>query len=112
MFVHLTSSVTRAAVGTVGMAFCAGLCLIGATAPAHAETVVTRSQAVTYADLDLARPEGRAMLDRRIRVAARTVCATDSSADAARMAEYRCINHAVAVARMKAANAPLQSAGL
>ena len=98
MFQNFTQSFVRVAVGTVGMALCAGVCLTGATAPAVAATVdgVVRSQAVHYADLDLSTEPGRAALDRRIRSAARAVCTAGSNDLAALVAENRCFRAAVA----------------
>lgn len=103
MFTTFNSSVTRTIVGTLGMAFCAGVCLVGATAPAAADTVysTTRSKVVRYADLDLANAQGRAVLDRRIKVAAREVCTTNSTDPEMKIEEYRCLRHAIADAQPK-----------
>lgn len=78
MFTASNSILARTVLGTVGTALCAGLCLVGATAPAHAGTVydTARSQNVSYADLDLASTQGRKVFERRIKYAAHAVCAT------------------------------------
>lgn len=97
MFTTFNSSVTRTAVGTIGMAFCAGLCLVGATAPAHADTV--RTVTVSYADLNVSHAQGRAVLDRRLHNAARTVCSSTREGLAARADENRCVRAALATAK-------------
>lgn len=97
MFTAFNTSFTRTAVGTVGMAVCAGLCLVGATAPAHADTV--RTATVSYADLDVAHAKGRAALDRRLRIAARSVCGSTQEGPAARVSENRCVRVALSNAR-------------
>ena len=108
MFTTFSSSFTRTAVGTVGMAFCAGLCLVGATAPAHAATFgatapahadTVRTATVSYADLDVAHAQGRAALDRRLHIAARAVCSSSQESPAARANENRCVRAALSNAR-------------
>lgn len=109
MFTSFNQSLTRAVVGTVGTLFCGGICLVSATAPAVAATVsATRAASgptatVSYADLDTSNVHGRATLDRRIRTAAKTVCATGSSDVAARAAEARCVRDARRAAAAKIA---------
>jgi UrcA family protein len=77
---------TRSLVGTAGTLLLAGLCIAGATAPAAAHTTLDvngqgqQVAVISYADLDLGSPDGRAALEGRIRVAARKVC-TDNSPD-------------------------------
>lgn len=97
MFANLTSTAVRTVVGTAGMAVCAGLCLVGATAPAHAAAV--RTATVSYADLDIATAKGRAKLSRRVAAAARAVCTSADAAPVAQAEEGRCVRHAVATAR-------------
>lgn len=109
MFATFTSSVSRAVLGTVGTALCAGLCLVAATAPAHAET--PRTATVGYADLNLGNKAGRATLDRRIDAAARAVCASGDSGTTAALAEQSCVRQAVSAARAKVF-APQRSAAL
>lgn len=101
MFASFNQTVARAVIGTVGTVFCAGLCLLGATAPAHAATFddTVRRQTVGYADLDLSNAQGRAALDRRIVHAARAVCLSGGHDLARRAAETRCIRDAVDHAR-------------
>jgi UrcA family protein len=51
-------------------------------APAFAETGGgSQTVRISYADLDLISPEGKAKLDRRIRTAVQTACGTASDAD-------------------------------
>ncbi len=109
MFTTFTSTAARAVLGTVGTAFCAGLCLVAATAPAAAEQV--RAATVSYADLDLAKAAGRMTLDRRINAAARAVCASSDRGTDAALVEMQCVRHAVAVAKAKVF-APQQTAAL
>jgi UrcA family protein len=96
-----TDTVSRAVIGTFGTALCAGICLIGATAPAAAAEA-PRAQLVRYSDLNLASAAGREALALRIRHAARNVCETGSHDLGARSAQARCIRTAVdgAVAKM------------
>lgn len=97
MFTAFNSTVTRAVLGTVGTALCAGLCLVAATAPANAGTIydTARSQTVSYADLDLGSTQGRKVLDRRIKNAAHSVCATGSVDVQAMKDESRCVRAAL-----------------
>ena len=91
-----TQTMVRAVVGTVGTTVAALTCLAGATAPAHAaELGAPRSQAVRFADLNLASSEGRAVLDRRIRNAANAVCTATTGGLAARLHEARCVRTAI-----------------
>jgi UrcA family protein len=103
MFTTFNSTVTRAVLGTVGTAFCAGICLAAATAPANAGTVydTARSQTVRYADLNLDSREGRKTLDRRISRAAHAVCATGSVDVATMKDESRCVRAALDSAKPK-----------
>ena len=102
MFTAFNSSVTRTVVGTVGMTLCAGLCLVGATAPAHASPVydTMRTRVVSYADLDLANAKGRATLALRIKSAARMVCETGGFDTEMKMAEASCIRRSIAAAEL------------
>lgn len=75
MFASFNQTVARAVIGATGATLCATVCLLGATAPAHAATVdAVPTRIVSYADLDMTRAEGRATLESRIRIAARAVC--------------------------------------
>jgi UrcA family protein len=98
MFDTFNSTVSRAILGTVGTAVCAGLCLLAATAPAAAAEAV-RTTTVSYADLNVHTPAGRATLDRRITDAARSVCSSANIGPAARVEEERCVRNAVAAAK-------------
>lgn len=98
-----SETLARAAAGTFGTLFCAGLCLVAAAAPAapaSAETAsVVRTEQVRYGDLDLASADGRATLDHRIRAASRRVCASDAVTLASRSAVNRCVDNAIGGAR-------------
>ncbi len=98
MFAPLSDTVTRAVAGTIGTLVCAGLCLAGAAAPAQAETV-TRTALVHYQDLNLASADGRATLDKRIRIASERVCASDEMTLASRTNHNRCIGNAISGAQ-------------
>lgn len=104
MFTSINQTVARAVIGTAGTLFCAGLCLVGATALAHAATTaVARTATVRYADLDLGRPAGRAALDRRLRSAARSVCTVDGTASVPSIIDTRCVRAALRNAQAKVA---------
>ncbi|TRW14124.1 UrcA family protein [Glacieibacterium frigidum] len=90
-----TNDFARNVVGAAGAALLAGACLFAATAPAQASPVAV-SKTVSYADLNLAQPEGRATLHARIKSAAREVCAINRSDLKARLDETRCIRTAIA----------------
>ena len=97
-----TETLFRTVAGAFGTALCAGVCLLGATAPAEAAPAA-RVQAVRYADLNLADAGGRSALDARIKQAARAVCSTGSADLRARTEEARCIRAAVAAGQSRAA---------
>ena len=111
MSLNFSHTIVRAVLGIFGTAIWAGLCLAAAAGaspivenPALADTV--RVQTVSYADLDLSTPQGRATLNRRVRSAARSVCDIGffGSADRwLRLAEQRCYHDAVKQARPYAA---------
>lgn len=88
-----TNDFARNFVGAAGAALLAGACLFAATTPAKATEAVSKT--VTYADLNLAQPAGRATLETRIKAAARAVCATDSDDIRARAEKSRCIRTAI-----------------
>ena len=90
-----TNSFARAAAGTAGAALFAAFCLTVAVAPAAAEPV---SRTVSYADLNLSNPAGRAALDARIKAAARAVCKADGYDVAARTRESNCVKTAISTA--------------
>lgn len=67
---------------------------LGAAPAVAADMLVTKSQVVKYADLNLATDDGAQTLYRRIKAAARQVC--DGADDNFGHSEYRkCINKAV-----------------
>lgn len=81
-----TRNFSRNLAGAAGTLLLAGLCIAGATAPAQARTnpvtygvnaVGERTAMVSFADLNLSSPKGRAALENRIRNAARTVCSAN-----------------------------------
>jgi UrcA family protein len=74
-----------------------------AATPAFAQTPVGRS--VATADLNLASPRGRDVLDRRLDYAARTICEVGQSPDlVSRMNAKRCYRAAISAARLEAQN--------
>lgn len=84
----------RTIASTVGTLIFAGACMFGATAPAVAAES-PRTARVSYTDLNLASDKGRAMLDSRIRLAARSVC-FDAARDVRSMTEAsRCYRTAI-----------------
>jgi UrcA family protein len=88
----------RTAIATVGTLFFAGICLVGATAPAAAEPVAY-SKMVSYGDLDLASAKGRKTLEARINRAAHNVCFNGAKDIASLLANDRCVEAAKADAK-------------
>jgi UrcA family protein len=88
----------RTAIAAVGTLFFAGVCLIGATAPAAAEPVA-QTKLVSYDDLNLASASGRKVLESRINRAARNVCFNGGNDVASLIATDRCIAAAKADAK-------------
>ena len=104
--------VTRTMIGTLGTAVFAGICLLGAAAPAFADTVdAPRSQVVRVSDLDVANASGRALLEARVRRAAHQVCATDRIDLQSRSDEARCVSRAVDAAAPRMVIAMASNAG-
>lgn len=93
MFAPSTTA-ARALIGSFGTLVCAGICLLGATAPAAAAEPV-RTVTIDYADLDLAHDGGRDALDSRIKAAARKVCSDGSRDLRSRTEETRCVRTAI-----------------
>ncbi len=82
--------------------------LVGTTA--YAAPTETRSVTVSYADLDIARPADRAILERRIVVAADRICANPGERDIRSLMEAReCRTAALADARPKVELAMLKA---
>jgi UrcA family protein len=100
MFANLNETALRAVVGTFGTVICAGVCLLGATAPANAAEA-PRAKIVSYSDLNLGSAQGRTALDMRIKNAAQAVCATGLNDVQGRTTEARCIRDAVNGAQAK-----------
>lgn len=78
--INFSNIVTRAFVGFAGVSVGALLCFGASATPAQArgnDQLPTVS--VSYADLDVTSPAGRAQLDRRIDHAAYLVCHSDSA---------------------------------
>jgi UrcA family protein len=92
MFTH---TIIRTVVGAAGAALFSAVCLTAAAAPAAAATLVSVSKAVSYADLDLDSAKDRAILDSRIKSAARSICYDDSNELKNRIAASRCFRDAV-----------------
>lgn len=92
---------SRTAIAALGTLFFAGVCLLGATAPAAAAPTEV-AQTIAYADLNLASEKGRDTLDARIARAAHSVCFTGSRDVAAQMAYGRCVKTASEAARAQA----------
>ena len=90
-----TSTFARNALGAAGAALFAATCLVAAAGPAAAAPV-TASKIVSYADLNLAKAQGRAVLQARIKSAAKAVCSTGSNDTLSRGLEDRCVRNAVA----------------
>jgi UrcA family protein len=84
----------RTLAGTVGTIIFAGACLFGATAPAVAAEA-PRTAKVSYTDLNLASDKGRAVLDARIRQAARSVCFEGGQDLRSKTEESRCLHEAI-----------------
>ena len=97
---NFNDTIVRATVGVFGTAVFAGLCLLGATAPAEA-TEAPRVTTVSYSDLNLSNVKGREALEMRILQAARSVCETGSNDAASRIQELRCVREAVNAAQSK-----------
>ena len=96
---------SRNLVGAAGTLFFAGLCIAGATAPANAQISYGVNDSghkvayVSYADLNLGAPAGRARLENRLRTAAKHVChGTDASPWAAAR-EYACFQETLRATR-------------
>jgi UrcA family protein len=90
----------RTLVGAVGTVIFAGACLLGATAPAQAAEA-PRTSVVSYSDLNLASDHGRTVLDARIKLAARNVCANGAGDLRSKADEARCTRTAVEAAQPK-----------
>ncbi len=101
MFTISNQNSFRFFAGAVGTMIAAGACLFGAAGPAYAAAVDTapRSQNVVYGDLNLGKTAGRAVLDSRIKAAARAVCAAGGDDIRSRSDEARCMRAAIAGAR-------------
>ena len=91
----------------------ASIVSLAATAPAWSGTLdsnATKTEKVSYADLDLSRPEGAKALYRRIQGAARSVCGGEPALDLGQRRIWQdCYNNAVADAVAKVNN-PLLTA--
>ena len=67
----------------------AGTVLAGTASPAIAAPPAAPTRIVSYADLDLASPAGRARLDQRLAAAARAVCGDAFATDLRTLAQVR-----------------------
>lgn len=88
----------RTVVSATGALLIGGTLMTVAVAPATAAPV-TNSKSVSFADLNLSQPQGRAVLDARIRSAAKSVCTVGGSDLRTRLSEARCTRTAIAAAR-------------
>ncbi len=91
----------RTVVATFGTVIGAGICLIGATAPAAAADA-PRVVTVSSSDLNMASVAGRNAFEQRVRLAARSVCTLGSGDLRTRADEARCIGAAISAAQAKA----------
>ena len=96
-----SNSLTRVAFGSFGTAVCAAICLVGATAPAHAEEAMRTTQ-VQFHDLNLASAAGRAELDRRLLRAAHAVCNVNARTLDRVAAEQKCVAETLNSVRLPA----------
>jgi UrcA family protein len=105
MFTTAQPSFGRIFAATLGTAVFAGICLLGATAPAAAAAPADpRVASIAYSDLNLASASGRKALDNRIVRTAETVCITGTRDLAMRAAEKECVAAVVASARVQTAS--------
>lgn len=77
-----------------------------AAAPAFAQDIDRMTVSVSYADLNLATPEGQKALDQRVEKAVRTVCRTTNPATGTRLMSndaLACLANARAEAKQKVA---------
>jgi UrcA family protein len=93
-------------IGAAGTLFFAGLCIVGATAtPANAQITFGVNETghkvayVSYADLDLGAPAGRARLENRLRSAAKQVCHGSAGDRHAVAEEYACFKETLKATR-------------
>lgn len=93
-----TSTLTRNLFGAAGAVVIGLGCVAVAATPAAAASTSARvsvSKTVSYADLNLSNAKGRAVLEARIKSAAREICASTDATLAARMDANRCTKAAL-----------------
>jgi UrcA family protein len=90
----------RTVVATLGTVIGAGICLIGATAPAAAADA-PRVVTVSSSDLNMASEAGRNAFEQRVKLAARSVCSLGSGDLRARADEARCVGAAINAVQAK-----------
>jgi UrcA family protein len=90
----------RTVVATLGTVIGAGICLVGATAPAAAADA-PRAVTVSSSDLNMASNAGRNAFEQRVKLAARSVCSLGSGDLRARADEARCVGAAINAAQAK-----------
>ena len=100
-----TTDFNRIAIAMLGTIVFSGACLFGSIAPVAAAPV-TRTVAVAYGDLNLAKPGGRTALHARITSAARSVCHNGGRDLASQIIYNRCVKTAIAAANAQAAGVP------
>lgn len=98
MFTAASPSISRTIIGAFGTVVFAGICLMGATAPAQAAEA-PRTAIVSTAGLNLATDAGRDAFQDRVRHAAQAVCAAGSDDVRAKAGETRCVKAAVRAAQ-------------
>ncbi|GGI83962.1 hypothetical protein GCM10007973_20610 [Polymorphobacter multimanifer] len=92
------ASLSRNVLGAFGTVVFAGICLMGATAPAQASETV-RSAVVRTADLNLTTDAGRSTFENRVRYAARSVCTGAADDLRGKQQTAACVKSAVASAQ-------------
>ncbi len=98
---NFSETIVRATVGIIGTTVFAGLCLMGAAAPAAATVTTAPSVSVSHADLDLSSAADRAELDQRIARGARKVCASIYAGTRGLGSEGACVQSAINDARVQ-----------
>lgn len=97
---NFSETFARTTLGILGTMVFAGLCLMGAAAPAAATPTTVQQTteptlAISHADLDLTSRSDRAELDRRIERGARHVCAIVYASNRAIGPEQACVQLAI-----------------
>jgi UrcA family protein len=100
MFTNFSETIARATLGILGTTVFAGLCLMGAAAPATASPVnIAPTVSVSYAGLDLTSAADRAELDHRIARTARKLCGASHAGTREIILEVACVKASINDAR-------------